>query len=102
LVGLNGGGWGVFIAPTTILAVAIDGHTGHGTVHCPVCATSADRWGLERLPVEVLCPLTAPDGPVRSDLAVLTSNFCTVYCSVVSAVDRWVHTIAPLAHRTVR
>jgi hypothetical protein len=24
----NGGGWGVFIAPTTILVVAIDGHTG--------------------------------------------------------------------------
>jgi hypothetical protein len=28
LDGLNGGGWGVFIAPTTIPAVAIDGHTG--------------------------------------------------------------------------
>jgi hypothetical protein len=26
--GLNGGGWDVFIAPTTILAVAIDGYTG--------------------------------------------------------------------------
>jgi hypothetical protein len=25
---LNGGGWGVFIAPTTILAVVVDGHTG--------------------------------------------------------------------------
>jgi hypothetical protein len=28
LDGLNGGGWGVFIAPTTIPVVAIDGHTG--------------------------------------------------------------------------
>jgi hypothetical protein len=25
---LNGGGWGVFIAPTTILVVGVDGHTG--------------------------------------------------------------------------
>jgi hypothetical protein len=25
---LNDGGWGVFIAPTTIPAVAVDGHTG--------------------------------------------------------------------------
>jgi hypothetical protein len=25
---LNGGGWGVFIAPTTIPAVAVNGHTG--------------------------------------------------------------------------
>jgi hypothetical protein len=25
---LNEGGWGVFIAPTTIPAVAVDGHTG--------------------------------------------------------------------------
>jgi hypothetical protein len=37
-----------------------------------------------------------PDSPVHSD-------FCTIYCSVVSAVDRWVQlTVAPLAHRTVR
>jgi hypothetical protein len=27
LDGLNGGGWGVFIAPTTILAIVVDGHT---------------------------------------------------------------------------
>jgi hypothetical protein len=27
LDGLNGGGWGVFIAPITIPAVAVDGHT---------------------------------------------------------------------------
>jgi hypothetical protein len=31
LDGLNGGGWGVFIAPTTILAIAIDGHTGQSS-----------------------------------------------------------------------
>jgi hypothetical protein len=27
LDGLNGGGWGVFIAPTTIPVVVVDGHT---------------------------------------------------------------------------
>jgi hypothetical protein len=25
---LNGGGWGVFIVPTTIVVVVVDGHTG--------------------------------------------------------------------------
>jgi hypothetical protein len=68
-----------------------------------VCATSADRWGLKWLPVEVLCPLAAPDSPVRSDLAVLTSDFFTVHCVIVSVVDcRAQLTVAPLAHRTVR
>jgi hypothetical protein len=28
LNGLNGGGWEVFIAPTTIPVVVVDGHTG--------------------------------------------------------------------------
>jgi hypothetical protein len=58
-------------------------------MHCPVRATSADRWGLERLTVEGLCPLVVPDSPVRSDFAVLTSDFCFVHCSLVSTVDRW-------------
>jgi hypothetical protein len=35
---LNGGGWGVFIAPTTILAVVVDGTPDspvvHRTWHC--------------------------------------------------------------------
>jgi hypothetical protein len=38
--------------------------TGHSTVHCPVCATSADRWGLEQSTVDFACPCGAPDGPV--------------------------------------
>jgi hypothetical protein len=38
---------GVFIAPTTIPAVVVDGHTGQDTVHCPVPAMSADHWNLE-------------------------------------------------------
>jgi hypothetical protein len=36
-------------------------HTGQGTVHCPVPASLADRWGFERLTVEVFCLLAAPD-----------------------------------------
>jgi hypothetical protein len=61
---------------------AIDGHTGHGTVHCPVHATSANRWDLELLTVEVICPLATPDRPVRSD-------FCSIRCFFVSAVYHW-------------
>jgi hypothetical protein len=34
------------------------------TVYCPVCATSADRWGLVLLAVEDLCPFGAPDSLV--------------------------------------
>jgi hypothetical protein len=38
LDGLNGGGWGVFIAPTTILVVVVDGTPDspvvHRTRHC--------------------------------------------------------------------
>jgi hypothetical protein len=33
LDGLNGGGWGVFIAPTTILVVAVDGTPDSPMVH---------------------------------------------------------------------
>jgi hypothetical protein len=35
--------------------------TGHGIVHYPVCATSDARWGLERLTIEFLCLVAAPD-----------------------------------------
>jgi hypothetical protein len=67
-----------------------------------VRATSADRWGLERLTVEVLCPLVAPDSPVCSAFAVLTSDFCADHYSLFNAVDRWAQlTVAPLAHWTV-
>jgi hypothetical protein len=96
LDGLNGGGWGVFIAPTTILVVAVD-----GTPNSTVPAMSVDRWGLERLTIEVLCPLVALDSPVCSNFAVLTSDFCVVHCSLFTAVDRETQmTVAPLAHRT--
>jgi hypothetical protein len=74
--------------------------TGHNTVHCPMRATSADRWGLERLTVEVLCRLAAPNSPVahrtvRCVLALkfwlLTSTLFTVPPSaqlIIGEVDR--------------
>jgi hypothetical protein len=72
---------GVFIAPTTILAVVVDGApdvqwcTGQDTVLCPVRATSARRWGLERLTVEVLCLVVAPDSPVAHRTCSVRSDF---------------------------
>jgi hypothetical protein len=75
---LNGGGWGVFIAPTTILAVGCSFlsmgtsdslmRTKHPTVHCPMPVTSAERWGLEQLIVEFACPCGAPNSLVRPDV----------------------------------
>jgi hypothetical protein len=49
--------------------------TGYGTVQRPVHAASVDRWGLEWLTVEVLCPLAPLDSPVahRTVWCVLTS-----------------------------
>jgi hypothetical protein len=51
--------------------------TGHCTVHCPVSATSANRWGLELLIVEVFFLLVAPDSPVRP---VVAHYHVTWYC----------------------
>jgi hypothetical protein len=101
---------GVFIASNHFLVVGcrwvhqtVRWCTGHDTVHCPVRATSADHWGLERLTIEVLCPLVAPDSPVCSDFAVLTSDFCIVhYFSCQRSRPLAKLTVAPLDHRTVR
>jgi hypothetical protein len=103
LDGLNEGGWGIFIASNQFLAVGwvccwwaqrtVRWCTRHSTIHCPVRATSARRWGLEWLTVEALCPVAAPDSsvahqtcPVRSDFAAwhLTSALCAF---TVHAVD---------------
>jgi hypothetical protein len=57
---------GVFIAPTTILAIDVDDTPDspvvHRIGHCSLSSptTSADHWGLERLTIEVFCPLAAP------------------------------------------
>jgi hypothetical protein len=79
---------GVFIASNHFLAVGwvccrwahrtVRWCTRQGIVHCPVCATSARRWGLERLTVEAICHVVAPDSPVRSDL-LLWLLTCTVH-----------------------
>jgi hypothetical protein len=90
--------------------------TEQGTVHCSVCATSANRWGLERLTIEVFYLIAAPDSlgahrtcPVHSDFVALTSDFCTVrfYCSrsrSLSTGDRFSVGSPDMsgAHRTVR
>jgi hypothetical protein len=58
--------------------------------------------GLERLTIEVLCLLAAPDSPVCSDIAYVTSALYADHCSLFTTVDRWaLLTISPLAHRTV-
>jgi hypothetical protein len=59
--------------------------TRHSTVHCLVRATSADRWGLELLSVEVVYPFGAPDSSVRPDVVDCLLNYDTSDCS---AVDR--------------
>jgi hypothetical protein len=87
---------GVFIASNHFLTVGwvccrwahqtVRWCTGHDTIHYPVRATTVNHWGLERLTVDVLCPLAAPNGSVRSDLAVLTSALCIVASSAQSTV----------------
>jgi hypothetical protein len=82
--------------------------TGQGTIHCPVPATSADRWGLERLTIEVFCPLAPPDSPVahhtcpvRFDFAALTSDLHIVHLFTIHHNRPLAYpTVAPLAHRT--
>jgi hypothetical protein len=107
---LNGAGWGIFIASNHFLAISwlcyrrahrtVQWRTGHDIVHCPVRATSADRWGLERLTIEVLCPLVALDSSVAHRTVwwhtrqsgafwLRSSDFCSVQCSLVSAGDHW-------------
>jgi hypothetical protein len=86
----------VFIASNHFLAIGCQwAHrtvrwcTGHDTIHCSVRATPADRWGLERLTVEVLCPLAAPSSPVHCFSCQRSRPLAKL-------------TVAPLAHRTVR
>jgi hypothetical protein len=73
------------------------------TIHCPVCATSADCWGLELLSVEFVYPFGAPDSPVRPDVVdcLLTSD--ALDCSAVDRSRPLAKlTVALWAHRTVR
>jgi hypothetical protein len=67
--------------------------TRHYTVHSSVCATLADRWGLELLTVEFNRPCGASDSPVahrtvRCDLtSQVASDLLTLQTAV--AVDHW-------------
>jgi hypothetical protein len=114
LDGLNGAGWGVFIALTTIPAVAVDGHTGQSG-GAPDMALFIVRWvprqptigvwsGWPLMSFVLLWHRTVQWHTGQSsafDFAVLTSALFTV--PPVSAVDRWAQLIvAPLAHRTVQ
>jgi hypothetical protein len=66
--------------------------TGQGTVHYPVRATSARHWSLERLTIEVLCPVVAPDSPVRSDF------FLWLLTCIVHLLQSTVGRRLPLLH----
>jgi hypothetical protein len=64
-----------------------------GTPDILVHATSARRWGLERLTVGVLCPVVAPDSPVSHRTCPVLSNFATwhltLHCTLLqSTIDR--------------
>jgi hypothetical protein len=83
--------------------------TRHCTVHCPVSATSSDRWGLERLTIEVFCSFVELDSLVAHrtvwcDLSSQTIFWLLVLQTAHSrVVDRWAKlSIALLSHRTVR
>jgi hypothetical protein len=105
LDGFEWGGWGVFIAPNHFLAVGcfccrwahrtVRWCTRHGTVHCPVRATLAIRYGLEQLTVGIFCIQAASDSSVAHWTCPVTSDFAALnfarHCSSLytSAVDRW-------------
>jgi hypothetical protein len=101
LDGLNGGGWGVFIAPTTSLAVAVDGTPDspvvHRTWHCSLSGACNVSRPLGFGAVDHWSPLSScdtgqsdgtPDNTVRSDFAALTFDFCIVLFLLFTTVDR--------------
>jgi hypothetical protein len=107
---IEGGSWGVFIASNHFLAVGwfcwrwahqtVQWRTGLVlfTVRC--APRQHARWGLEQSTVEVVCPVVAPDSPVRSNFSALSS---AAHCSPLFTFvdDRWRRvTVAPLVHQT--
>jgi hypothetical protein len=107
---------GVFIASQPLLAVgwillamgAPDSPVRHRTVtvHCPVCATSAQPLGFGAgRPLEPLSSSctgqsgATPDSPMLSDSYALNSD---MHCSPQQVTVCTQRAIAPLAHRTVR
>jgi hypothetical protein len=71
---LNGGGWGVFIAPTTILAIVVDAASDSPVVHrtwnCSMSGTChvSCPLGFGAGAVRVLCLLATPDSPMHPDI----------------------------------
>jgi hypothetical protein len=97
----------------TLLSMGtLDSPVVHRTLYCslfgechvsrPLGFEAIDRWSLlSSCSTEQFGG--TPDSPVRSDFAVLTSDFYSADCAAASTVDCWAKlTIAPLAHRTVR
>jgi hypothetical protein len=97
---LNGSGWRVFIASTTILAVAVDGAPDSSVVHrtwhcsvsgachisCPMGFGVVDSWS----PLSCSCtPATHRTCPVRPDIAALTSDCALFIFTLFTAVYRW-------------
>jgi hypothetical protein len=109
---LNGGGWELFIAPTTILVVGWllcrRAHRQSGgapdtvlfTVQCVPRQPTVGVWSYWSLKTFFL--FGAPDSPVRPDVAdcLLTSDASN--CGRSPAVDRCSEGSPDIAHRTVR
>jgi hypothetical protein len=99
LNGLNGGGWGVFIAPTTILVVGwLFCRWAHRTLYCSLSGEWHVSWPLGFGAVDRWSHLSSycigqsggtPDSPVRPIVAdcLLTSDASNYGHS--RAVDRW-------------
>jgi hypothetical protein len=105
----------VFIAPTTIPTVVVNGHTGQSggapdtallIFWCVPRQSTVRVWSCWSLKFYVLLRHRTVRWRTGQSSAFwlcrLTFDFCSVDCAAVSAVDRWVKfTVAPLAHQTV-
>jgi hypothetical protein len=95
---------GVFIASNHFLVVGwLCCWWAHRTLHRSLfgaCHVSRPFWfGV----VDRWSPLSSCGTGESGVFWLCSSDFYSVYCSVLSAVDRWAKlTVAPLAHRTVR
>jgi hypothetical protein len=101
---LKCGGWGVFIAPTTKVAVweAVY-RRAHRTVRCASHVTQPlgfDRWSSDKWDhriVTVYCPVRLLAHALTSAHAVHTIHcYCTLLQTTVGVLA-----VAPLAHRTI-
>jgi hypothetical protein len=116
LDGMNGGGWGVFIASNQFLGVGwLCCRWAHRTLHCslsgechvsrPLGFGAVDHWSLLSSYSTGQSGGT-PDSPVWSDIAdyLLTSDGQTIPQSTVGEVDHCSvgSPDSPVVHRTVR